>query len=117
MDQLLLTIDQVADRLGIGRRTAYDLRALPDFPRPLVLSASGRIVRYRASDVERFVERLAAAAAPVAEPDHLRAGKARRRPLAGAPAGLPATDDAAKPRRARALAEPRSVEPAEATQT
>lgn len=72
---LLVSIDQIAALFGVGRRTAYVLRERPDFPKPVRLGE--RTVRYRASDVHRFVEQLAAEAVPAAEPDRLSRGRAR----------------------------------------
>ena len=112
MNPLLLDINEVAAALGVGRRTAYTLRARSDFPRPIMLAA--RCVRYRASDVQVFVERLASDP-PASEPERLKVGKARRRGstggLAGGPSGGTAMPTAAKPRQSRGTAERLSVEP------
>ena len=70
-----MSIDQIAALFGIGRRQSYELRKRPDFPKPVRLSE--RTVRYRASDVHRFVEQLAAEAVPAAEPARLSRGRAR----------------------------------------
>ena len=106
---LLLDINEVAAALRVGRRTAYVLRARPDFPRPVTLAS--RIVRYRRSDVETFVQQLAADAAPSAEPDRLKAGKDAKRGSSGRSNGGTLTPNPAKAQPARTSAERSSVEP------
>jgi predicted DNA-binding transcriptional regulator AlpA len=105
-DRLLLTIDQVAEALNLSRRTAYTLRATADFPRPVTIAQ--RVVRYRASEVAAYVERLTADAAPPPEPERLRVGRQAKRACAASGSNGAA---AAGPQPARALAEGESVEP------
>jgi predicted DNA-binding transcriptional regulator AlpA len=107
--KLLLDINEVAAVLGIGRRTAYVLRGRPGFPKPIALGS--RVVRYRADDVRKFVDALAANAVPAAEPEQLRAGKAGRRLKVGGASGGPEVPIAGKPRQARAVAERSGFEP------
>lgn len=58
-----------------SERNFYELRKRPDFPPPVILGP--RIVRYRRADLEAFIGKLVADAAPQ-EPAQLIAGKARR---------------------------------------
>ena len=58
----LLTTEELADLLGIGRRTCWRLAARAeagdgDFPRPLRLGS--RMVRWRLADVEVYIASLA----------------------------------------------------------
>jgi excisionase family DNA binding protein len=53
----LLCVQEVADRLGVGRRTVWKLVRDGDLPGPVRLG-KGRIVRWRASDIDAFVEAL-----------------------------------------------------------
>ena len=58
----LLTIRDVAERLNITRPTVYKfLHRYPDFPRPIKLSV--KATRFRASEIERWVESRQAKAA------------------------------------------------------
>lgn len=113
-EKLLLSIDEVAAMLGIGRRLAYELRATPGFPKSISL-AGRRIVRYRATDVRTFVERLTADAAPSSEPEHLRAGKkaaeGRARSAPGGTGGGTGSATNGRLRPGRRTAESSSVEP------
>jgi predicted DNA-binding transcriptional regulator AlpA len=115
MQPLLLDINEVAAALGVGRRTAYALRARSDFPAAVTLAT--RCVRYRASDVQTFVERLAADPAPAPEPERLKAGKARRRGSGGGLSGGLQTAASGRPGRARTRAEPPGFEPEKAART
>jgi prophage regulatory protein len=53
----MLTVNDVARRLKVGVRTVWRWLALGRLPRPLRFSAV--CVRWRAVDVERFLEELA----------------------------------------------------------
>jgi predicted DNA-binding transcriptional regulator AlpA len=105
---LLLDINEVAEALRVGRRTAYLLRNRPDFPRPVTLAS--RIVRYRRREVEAFVERLTADPESTPEPARLKAGKARKQASGGRTGGGPSGANAAQRLPAQALAERCSVE-------
>jgi predicted DNA-binding transcriptional regulator AlpA len=109
--KLLIDIREVAAALGVSKRTVYALRARPDFPSAITLAS--RCVRYRASDVAEFVERLAADTAHAPEPETLRAGRAQRRGAKGGPAGGIATPAPADRPLARGTADGLSVEPSE----
>jgi predicted DNA-binding transcriptional regulator AlpA len=109
MQPLLLNINEVAAALGVGRRTAYALRTRSDFPKAVTLAKL--CVRYRASDVQRFVERLAAARRPAPEPERLKAGKQANRGSAKGLQGELQTAASGKPRRGRARSEPPGFEP------
>lgn len=118
MQKLLLSIDEVAAALGVGRRTAYTLRTDdPAFPRPVPLAA--RVVKYRAADVLAYVERLTSRA-PTVEPDQLKTGRdayiqagrpgwkpGKRGQRGGLQSPLPAAPSAA-----RGLADRSAIEPA-----
>jgi excisionase family DNA binding protein len=53
LHETLLTIDQVATRLGIGRSTVYrHIDQLPGFPQPVKIGAA---TRFRQSDVDAFI--------------------------------------------------------------
>lgn len=101
--KLLLDINEVAGALGVGRRTAYALRERPGFPQPVALGS--RVIRYRADDVRKFVEALAANTAPAVEPEQLRAGKAEKRAKAGGSSGGQEVPAFGEPQQARAGAE------------
>jgi len=63
----LLTVRQVGDLLGISPRTVWRLSALAEigrsaFPRPLRLSA--KVVRWRARDVQAYLDALSEGARP-----------------------------------------------------
>lgn len=58
-----------------SERNFYELRKRPGFPPPVILGP--RIVRYRRTDLEAFISKLVADAAPQ-EPAQLIAGKAKR---------------------------------------
>jgi prophage regulatory protein len=55
----LLTARDVAARLSMSTRTLYRLVAAGSFPRPVRLGR--RFARWRASDVQRFLDGLGAA--------------------------------------------------------
>lgn len=107
--KLLLDINEVAGALGVGRRTAYALRERPGFPKPVALGS--RVIRYRADDVRKFVETLAANAVPAVEPEQLRAGKAGKRAKAGGSIGAQEVPVSGKPRQEPASAERSGFEP------
>jgi predicted DNA-binding transcriptional regulator AlpA len=115
MEKLLLTIDEVSVALGIGRRLTYKLRVSAEFPQPITLAQ--RVVRYRAADVQQYVERLAErarASERLPEPENLTVARAAKRGSTGGSgggmAGGSGSPAAAKPRRARPSAERGSVE-------
>lgn len=74
--KLLLDINEVADAIGVSRRTAYSLRSNPHFPKPVAVST--KCVRYKSTDLAAFVDSLAHDAAPATEPAHLK-GSAKGR--------------------------------------
>ncbi len=49
----LLTVQEVAERLRVSVRHVLKLRASDQFPKPVRL---GRSVRWRESDIARFIE-------------------------------------------------------------
>jgi excisionase family DNA binding protein len=57
---LMMTVDEVAEALGISTRQVWRLRSKGDIPEPLNI---GRSVRWRRSDVLRWIE----AGCPAAE--------------------------------------------------
>lgn len=75
---LLLDAKAAAEYLGISERLLYELRKRPGFPPTIVLSDSGRVVRYRRTDLEAYVSSQTAARA-MPEPTQLAAGKRRAR--------------------------------------
>lgn len=54
----LLTAREVAQRLSIGVRTLWRWNAAGQMPAPVRTGGSGRIVRWKATDIDRFVEEL-----------------------------------------------------------
>ncbi len=56
----LLTTEQVCEILSITDRTIYNKRAAGKFPKPIMI---GRLIRYRESDIEEYIEELASVAA------------------------------------------------------
>lgn len=72
----LLTVRDVAQRLNIGIRTVWRWCATGDLPPPVRLGKAKRVVRWKAAEIERYVEQMAPPA--VAE-----------RRLNGFPAALP----------------------------
>jgi predicted DNA-binding transcriptional regulator AlpA len=106
--KLLLDINEVASALNVSRRTAYALRSVPSFPKPVTLAE--RCVRYRASEVAAFVDGLEADPTPTAEPTHLRAGKQARAARKRGSSGGVQNRTAEEPRQPTTLAERVSVE-------
>lgn len=53
-DTLLLTVNEVAEQLRLGRPTVYRLIAMGEIP----VVKIGRATRVAAADLERFVQRL-----------------------------------------------------------
>jgi len=53
-NERLITLDQLADRLGgIGRASIYrHIKTQPGFPKPVKV---GRLTRFRASEVDRYI--------------------------------------------------------------
>ena len=108
MTPLLIDTNQAAVLLGVARRTVYELRARPDFPKPIALAR--RAVRYRVADLEQWIAAQSGITnAP--EPATLKAGKAAKRGLAGGLSGGTLTPDPVKPRPARTEAERSGFEP------
>ena len=58
MDQALLRLADVTRVVGVSRSTIYLMISRGEFPRPVKISA--RTSRWRASDIEKWVEGLAA---------------------------------------------------------
>jgi excisionase family DNA binding protein len=54
----LLTAKEVAERLGVGLRTVWRWTATGELPAPVRRGSSGRIVRWKVTDIERFVRDL-----------------------------------------------------------
>ena len=75
MTPLLLSIQQVADLFNCSERHVYELRRRGDLPPPIQLGP--RIVRYRRTDLERYVESQAVAES-ISEPVQLSKSKRRR---------------------------------------
>jgi len=50
----LLTVKQVATRINCSQRTVYRLADSGDMPRPLKIG--GWLVRWRASDIDKWIE-------------------------------------------------------------
>lgn len=55
----LLTVRDVAQRLRIGTRTVWKWTSAGHLPPPLRLGKSGRTVRWKASEIDRFLAQLA----------------------------------------------------------
>lgn len=109
MTPLLINVNEAAALLGVARRTVYELRARPDFPKPIALAR--RAVRYRVADLEAWIATQAGIVnAP--EPATLKAGKAAKRAPAGGRSAGAMTPDPASPRRAPARSERPGFEPA-----
>ncbi len=53
--KLLLTVDEVAELLGVSRRSVWRLSSGPDLPSPVKL---GRSARWRRADIMAYVEDL-----------------------------------------------------------
>jgi predicted DNA-binding transcriptional regulator AlpA len=51
----LLTLNQLLEILACSRTTLWRLREAPDFPRPILLSATA--VRYRRRDVDTWISK------------------------------------------------------------
>lgn len=108
MTPLLIDTNQAAVLLGVARRTVYELRTRPDFPKPIALAR--RAVRYRVADLERWIAAQAGIVnAP--EPERLRVGKAAKRGSAGGLRGGLQTPASVKPRQSRTVAERSGFEP------
>ena len=57
----LLTVKEVAERLGVGVRTVWRWTRTGELPPPV---RRGRIVRWKTTDIERFVRQLPVQSAP-----------------------------------------------------
>ena len=56
--QDLLTVREVAQRLGLGTRTVWRWSALGHLPRPVRLGKTGRTARWKSKEIERFVAKM-----------------------------------------------------------
>jgi excisionase family DNA binding protein len=54
----LLTAREVAARIGVGLRTVWRWTATGDLPAPVRCGRNGRVVRWKTTDIEQFVEAL-----------------------------------------------------------
>lgn len=54
----LLRVREVAQRLGVGIRTVWRLSQIGQLPAPVRFGPSGRIVRWKASDIARYVSKM-----------------------------------------------------------
>jgi excisionase family DNA binding protein len=55
-DQGLLTPQQVAERLGVKKRTLWRMAKQVGFPQPVRFNR--KMVRWKASDVQRYIDGL-----------------------------------------------------------
>lgn len=55
----LLTVREVARKLRIGTRTVWKWTTSGHLPPPLRLGQSGRTVRWKASEIDRFIAHVA----------------------------------------------------------
>ena len=55
----LLTAREVAQRIGIAIRTVWRLTKIGQLPAPVRLGRQGRIVRWKTTDIDYFVQNLA----------------------------------------------------------
>lgn len=56
--QELLTAREVAARIRISIRTVWRWTTTGELPAPVRTGRSGRIVRWKAEDIDRFIEHL-----------------------------------------------------------
>ena len=54
----LLTAREVAERMGVSLRTVWRWTQTGEMPAPVRCGRSGRIVRWKAMDIEKFVRQL-----------------------------------------------------------
>jgi excisionase family DNA binding protein len=54
----LLTAREVAARIGVGLRTVWRWTATGDLPAPVRWGRHGRVVRWKTTDIEQFVQAL-----------------------------------------------------------
>jgi excisionase family DNA binding protein len=54
----LLSVREVAQRLGLGTRTVWRWSATGQLPTPVRLGRSRRIVRWKAEEIDRYLEQL-----------------------------------------------------------
>jgi predicted DNA-binding transcriptional regulator AlpA len=54
----LLRAREVAQRLGLGARTVWRLSRLGQLPAPVRFGPGGRIVRWKATEIARYVAKL-----------------------------------------------------------
>lgn len=55
----LLTVREVARRLNIGTRTVWRWTASGELPAPVRMGKKGRVVRWPAAEIEKYLERVA----------------------------------------------------------
>ena len=54
----LLRAREVAARLGLGVRTVWRLSRIGELPAPVRFGTGGRIVRWRANEIARYVSKM-----------------------------------------------------------
>jgi excisionase family DNA binding protein len=54
----LLSVRDVARRLGLGQRTVWRLLAAGELPQPVRFGPSGRIVRWKAAEIDHYVKQM-----------------------------------------------------------
>jgi excisionase family DNA binding protein len=54
----LLTVEEVAERLHICKRTVWRWSKAGDMPAPVRLGRSRRVVRWKASEIDNFLEQV-----------------------------------------------------------
>ncbi|MCK8787689.1 AlpA family transcriptional regulator [Roseomonas sp. NAR14] len=62
MSERLLRLEDVTDRVGLGRSTIYRRMGAGTFPRPMQLG--GGVVRWRETDIETWLSALTAERRP-----------------------------------------------------
>ena len=53
----LITTPDLVKLLGVARQTIWRLRKADDFPRPIRVSPTDRIIRYRKSDIDDWIRK------------------------------------------------------------
>ena len=56
----LLTVQQVARKLGVCVRTVWKKRAEGTLPAPVSLNANGHLIRWREEDIDAWIDHLPA---------------------------------------------------------
>jgi excisionase family DNA binding protein len=54
----LLSVRQVAQRLGLSVRTVWKWSKVGHLPAPVRLGNNGRTVRWKAEEIEKFIKRI-----------------------------------------------------------